>query len=395
MLRKSLILISISYIVLSGITCYADDVTRLKAELSSCSNQIVELQDQIQVLDNDIQTTYDEQIKLEERIKYKESEIIELDSEIKRIGNLRDARLREFYKSGNINLEYIKLLFSCDSFSELYNTTTRFQTLIKNDKSIIDSYSQILNTYQEELSNLETMRNDNKDLIELLNGKKAEQSLLLSNYNQNLKSITLRINVEHTTQIDKLMKDSESLNSPSELQIVVNSLEELKPSIINPEVLSHLQDAIAKLNARIESLIVSNSQQPSVNRGFTAGLVPPETQNKIINEAYKYLGIPYLWGGTDPSKGLDCSGFVQLVYHNLGYNISRTTYTQISDGKYVEVSLNSLQPGDLIFFGIPSAPHHVALYIGDNKYIHAPQTGDVVKVSEGALRACCARRIIQ
>ena len=59
MLRKSLILISISYIVLSGITCYADDVTRLKVELSSCSNQIVELQDQIQVLDNDIQTTYD------------------------------------------------------------------------------------------------------------------------------------------------------------------------------------------------------------------------------------------------------------------------------------------------------------------------------------------------
>lgn len=107
-----------------------------------------------------------------------------------------------------------------------------------------------------------------------------------------------------------------------------------------------------------------------------------------------YLGVPYLWGGTTP-KGFDCSGLVQYVYALVGYNISRTTQTQIHDG--LPIPQNELREGDLVFFGDSDAPHHVGMYIGNNEFVHAPQTGDVVKISKLSERKdyAGARRIIE
>ena len=113
-------------------------------------------------------------------------------------------------------------------------------------------------------------------------------------------------------------------------------------------------------------------------------------RNQVVAEAKKYLGVPYFYGGTSPA-GFDCSGFVQYVYKQMGISISRTTYTQINDG--IKVSDNDLKPGDLIFFGTISDPYHVGMYVGSSQYIHAPQTGDVVKIS-GLGVYLTARRII-
>ncbi len=108
---------------------------------------------------------------------------------------------------------------------------------------------------------------------------------------------------------------------------------------------------------------------------------------QIVNYAKKFLGTKYVYGGTTPS-GFDCSGFTQYVYkHVLGIDISRTTYTQINHGK--AVSRSDLKVGDLVF---PS-PHHVGIYIGNGKIIHAPKTGDVVKISN-IWSFYAARRII-
>ena len=98
----------------------------------------------------------------------------------------------------------------------------------------------------------------------------------------------------------------------------------------------------------------------------------------MIIQARKFLGIPYLWGGNS-TKGFDCSGFVQYVYAHFGIRTTRTTYTQVHQGVYVP--RDKLQPGDLVFFAKRGNVHHVGLYIGENCYIHAPQTGDVVKIS--------------
>jgi cell wall-associated NlpC family hydrolase len=98
---------------------------------------------------------------------------------------------------------------------------------------------------------------------------------------------------------------------------------------------------------------------------------------RVLDTAAKYLGVPYVWGGTTPS-GFDCSGFVQYVYAECGYSITRTTYTQWdNDGSYV--SRANLQPGDLVYFGTDGSPSHVGLYVGNGTMIHAPSTGKTVQ----------------
>ena len=85
----------------------------------------------------------------------------------------------------------------------------------------------------------------------------------------------------------------------------------------------------------------------------------------IVNYAKTFLGVRYVFGGSSPN-GFDCSGLVQYVYKHFGINISRTTKTQINDGR--EVGRNNLQLGDLVF----SDSGHVTLYIGNNQVIHTP-----------------------
>lgn len=96
----------------------------------------------------------------------------------------------------------------------------------------------------------------------------------------------------------------------------------------------------------------------------------------VITDARRYLGTPYVWGGTDPSRGLDCSGFTQQVYGDLGIDLPRVSRDQAGVGTPVS-SLSDAQAGDLLFFGSPV--HHVAIYEGNGMMIEAPHTGDVVK----------------
>jgi cell wall-associated NlpC family hydrolase len=90
----------------------------------------------------------------------------------------------------------------------------------------------------------------------------------------------------------------------------------------------------------------------------------------------QYLGVPYRWGGASPSTGFDCSGFTAYVYAQVGVSLPHHAASQFSSG--VPVSREDLQPGDLVFFDGLS---HEGMYIGGGQFIHAPHTGDVVKIS--------------
>ncbi|RBY97528.1 NlpC/P60 family protein [Blastococcus sp. TF02-8] len=112
-------------------------------------------------------------------------------------------------------------------------------------------------------------------------------------------------------------------------------------------------------------------------------------------KAAEYLGVPYLWGGTDPTKGLDCSGFTQLVYKSQGIDLPRVSAQQATAGRAV-ASLNEARPGDLLFFDYsPTRPgiDHVGIYVGNGKMIAAPQPGDVVKV-QSAGQPTVIRRVV-
>jgi len=111
----------------------------------------------------------------------------------------------------------------------------------------------------------------------------------------------------------------------------------------------------------------------------------------VVADAKKYLGVPYVWGGTDPSKGMDCSGLVQRVYKDLGYDLPRVSYDQATQGTAVP-SLAQAQPGDILCFGSPV--HHVAIYIGGGKMIEEPHTGESCKISDVYETPTQIRRII-
>ena len=115
---------------------------------------------------------------------------------------------------------------------------------------------------------------------------------------------------------------------------------------------------------------------------YATGTAGTASEQGVVGEAMKYLGVPYAWGGTDPSKGLDCSGFTQLVYGNLGIDLPRTSSQQATAGRAV-ASLADARPGDLVFFDYSSARpgvDHVGIYLGNGQMIAAPQEGETVKV---------------
>jgi cell wall-associated NlpC family hydrolase len=96
----------------------------------------------------------------------------------------------------------------------------------------------------------------------------------------------------------------------------------------------------------------------------------------IAADAKKYLGVPYVWGGTDPKTGLDCSGLVQRVYKDLGFDLPRVAVDQGKAGTAV-ANLAVAQPGDLL---VMNGGQHIGIFMGNNQYIHAPAPGERVRI---------------
>jgi cell wall-associated NlpC family hydrolase len=127
----------------------------------------------------------------------------------------------------------------------------------------------------------------------------------------------------------------------------------------------------------------------------SAGLVSAASTNvtgqSAVDSAEKYLGVPYVWGGADPSTGLDCSGLVQRAYADLGVDLPRVAADQARQGTPV-ASLADARPGDLVAFGSPV--DHIGMYAGDGKMVVAPHRGASVEIETITTPPTAIRRII-
>jgi cell wall-associated NlpC family hydrolase len=164
------------------------------------------------------------------------------------------------------------------------------------------------------------------------------------------------------------------------------------------QLLSSIQDEIARMQAaearrqaaleaqaraRLAATRAEASQPqalqystPSDSSSAYSVPVAPSQYGGVVGIAMQYLGTPYVWGGASPG-GFDCSGFAMYVYGQMGVSLPHNAAMQYNTvGTYVP--RDQLEPGDLVFF---DGLGHMGIYIGGGQFIHAPHTGDVVKIS--------------
>lgn len=165
---------------------------------------------------------------------------------------------------------------------------------------------------------------------------------------------------------------------------------------------SELQSAMAAEADQVDStghveIPASSATSATASSGSETGAVATSGTSgtsgaDVVADAEKYIGVPYVYGGTNPATGLDCSALVQRAYADLGITLPRTSQEQSTMGTAVS-SLAQAQPGDLLGFdGTP--PTHTGIYIGNNQMVVAPHTGEKVQIQTITSTPTTIRRII-
>jgi len=221
----------------------------------------------------------------------------------------------------------------------------------------------------------------------------------LSDFLERLFLIT-KVNIQDQILVEKVRASGDDMNEiaaqieakKSEALAVRRELDEKRAQIEG--LLSERRSVLEGLDSRIAALIEQERARQEAERlrleaEFRARLTGWERYdgplphiddallNQVVETAAAYLGVPYVWGGERPSIGLDCSGLLQYIYRQHGVNLPHYSGYQAQMG--IPVPASEIAPGDLIAFGSPV--HHVGMYIGDGLFIHAPRTGDVVRIT--------------
>lgn len=340
------------FMSLSPVVTFADNLSdqlhKSQQQLQQDQKSLQAVQDkrddieaQLEQLDVDIEDTMNqikehknkmEQVQVE--IKKTEEDVAKAEIEVNKQQELMNGRLREMYKNGQAS--YIAVILEAKSFGDLISRIEAVTSIANYDKKIMD---------------------DLKAKQEILEKKKQE---LASEKNEVAK-------LQKESE-DKLQQIKDSQVSQSKLIDELKSQEKMFASKVR-------QDN-ANVDAAMERI---NSIRNNVPKYVPSRGAANFSQDTVVAYAANFLGTPYVWGGTTPNPGFDCSGFVRYVYAHFGVQLGRATYDQIHNG--YAVSRDQLQPGDIVFFGKNGSPTHEGMYIGNNSYIHAPHTGDVVKIS--------------
>jgi cell wall-associated NlpC family hydrolase len=306
------------------------------------ANKIQAELDQLETeIENQIEDYNAEQVKLND-IQNKLTEASQAFDEINaQYGEKQDIyekRITEIYKNGSSSL--LEVLLSTQSFTD-FISRVRFLALIAHrDSSMVDTLMKertLLRTARDEL---EQLKQQQEEVMTKLQSKKAEIQAKIAEKSKILSSVEI--------DIQQIIDEQTKTKAEEQKKL----LDELKMKA---------QSGLTSLTAMLD---------PS----------------SVISTTLQYLGIRYQWGGEKPETGFDCSGLVLYVFRQHGVIVPHYSGWQFKMG--TTVGLSELQPGDLVFFGSPI--HHVGIYMGDfngGKYmIHAPKTGDIIKISDFSTR---------
>jgi len=248
------------------------------------------------------------------------------------------------YTSSDSN-STIEVLLGSSSLDDLLNRIDTVNRVSDQRSSVVGDVKVFRKNVAQEEAKLHHAQSEQKRVVAQRLAEKASIQAKLAERNQLLRSV--RTEIEHLKTVERARQ----------LALARQVQEQQQQQALQPQVASF-------------GVAASPTAPP------TPVAAPPSSHySGVVGIAMQYLGTPYVWGGASPS-GFDCSGLVMYVYAQVGVSLPHSSYAQYGAG--VPVSYDQLQPGDLVFFyGLG----HVGIYIGGGSFIHAPHTGDVVKIS--------------
>ncbi|MBD3652764.1 C40 family peptidase [Kangiella sp.] len=152
-------------------------------------------------------------------------------------------------------------------------------------------------------------------------------------------------------------------------------MNKLLPQYILILVSSFLLFACSSAPERLQT----QTQPQTIKEGYQFPQPASAKGDNIALMAQSMLGKRYLYGGSSPQQGFDCSGLVYFTHTQVGDYVPRTSRDQLYASR--KITLNELQPGDLLFYRINGKPSHVGIYIGEKKFVHAPSSGKAVSIT--------------
>ena len=291
-------------------------------------------------------------------------------------------RIQFMYEKGDSS--YLHMFFGAGNMGDMVNKAKYVEELYDYDRKLLTEYEdtvkrvqELWDTLEEDKSELETSKTELQEgqayMEELLAQKKEEYenySVMLTKAKQEAATYTARIKQE-TAQIRKLEEEERKRREEEERK----RKEEEERRRKEQEALLADGDADSE-----EAPKKQETPEPTSSGGGKG--------QDIANYACKFIGNPYVAGGTSLTNGADCSGFVMSVYKNFGINLPRSSYSQSTVGK--GVSYSDARPGDVIYYG-----GHVGIYIGNGQIVHSSTERTGIKITSATYRnIVTVRRIV-
>jgi len=265
-------------------------------------------------------------------------------------------RLVVAYTKGEENSTLAVMLGSSD-LNDLLNNVETINSTSKQDAQIVREVTSARSAIQRHRVELQNAHTRQQTVVSERVAQRQHIESQLAERRQLLSSIRGQI---------EQMKAAEAARQLQLARVARERLAAQTQSQSQPQSPSQSQSQ-ASASAPVVGASASTPEGSSV--------APPSTHGGVVGVAMRYLGVPYVWGGSTP-RGFDCSGLVMYAFAQIGVSVPHSSYAQYGMG--TPVSMSQLQAGDLVFFAGAS---HVGIYIGGGQFIHAPHTGDVVKIS--------------